>query len=207
MLLAIAVLTLQLEARQSTVATGASIEGTVVDTTTGRPIPGVRLALGTPIPGRPALSVTSDADGHFVLTGVPAGSHRVTTTKDGYAPAKPAARKTPGAGLTFTVTRDQQVRGVLIRLVPHGVITGKVIDTNGSPVVGAMAIAVRSFQALPGNSNRGERIGGIQFLETELSPLLVGFRRWPTIPPAPRDLHDEPSAPASEAPMNGRRRP
>lgn len=142
-LLAIAVLTLQLEARQSAVVTGASIEGTVVDMTTGNPISGVRLAVGTPIPGRSALSATSDAEGHFVITGVPAGSHRVTTAKDGYAPAKPEARKTSGSGLAFTVTRDEPLRGVLIRLAPQGVITGKVIDTNGSPVVGAMVIAVQ----------------------------------------------------------------
>jgi hypothetical protein len=52
-------------------------------------------------------------------------------------------RRTPGSGVVFTIARDQQLKDVVIKLFPQAVITGKVFDTNGAPVLGATVVATQ----------------------------------------------------------------
>jgi hypothetical protein len=119
-----------------------SIEGQVVDATTNAPITGAEI---TAMLGR-RVSATSGEDGRFVLSGVQSGPQRLRVTRDGYAPARPESRRTPGNWmLQVTLAPQQQLKGFTVRLFPSGSISGTVLDTRGDPVQGVTVIASRPY--------------------------------------------------------------
>lgn len=75
----------------------------------------------------------TDADGNYRITGVPMGNYFVTPVAPVYT--------VPGAGrLTATnepvvITGSDTIEGIDFSLVPGGVITGRVTDTDGRPII------------------------------------------------------------------------
>ena len=61
----------------------SSIRGTVVDLETFSPLPGATIILRD---SDPLVGTNSDANGHFTLTGIPIGKHRIKVTYVGYVP-------------------------------------------------------------------------------------------------------------------------
>ncbi|HET7322135.1 MAG TPA: SusC/RagA family TonB-linked outer membrane protein [Longimicrobiaceae bacterium] len=92
-------------------ATG-TIQGTVVDATTRQPLVGARVTVqGT------VLSAASDAQGHFRLTGVPAGSQTVRAEMLGYTTADAAVTVQSGATVTTDFSLSQsalQLQGLVV---------------------------------------------------------------------------------------------
>ncbi|HLF83161.1 MAG TPA: carboxypeptidase-like regulatory domain-containing protein [Blastocatellia bacterium] len=108
----------------------------------GKPAPGITI-IATPAPSSdPAkvveqmfnssasIKATTDSDGVYRLEGVPAGKYRVAAS----APALVSA-DTRSAG-EITVTEDSVAEGVDFALSLGGVITGKITDSEGRPVIG-----------------------------------------------------------------------
>jgi bla regulator protein BlaR1 len=126
-------------------AAPSTLEGIVIDRTTERPIAGVTVALPD-VPGR-RVSVRSDNDGKFVISGIDAGTYRITTNKEGYTAAQPDGRRNPTpdhlGGLRYTVNAGQQLKEVVIRLNPEGIVSGRIVDTNADPVEMANVSLVR----------------------------------------------------------------
>src|SRR6185295_15587169 len=89
---------------------------------------------------RPA---TSDADGYFQLSGLAAGAYSLSASVLGYVLADAASQTFYRLGDTVTLT-----------LVKGGVITGKVTNTSGDPIVGAVvrAIKIRGIDNKPARS-------------------------------------------------------
>lgn len=77
----------------------------------------------------------SDAGGRFRLTGLPAGQYQITAI----APALAPAEQSPGAffrsSRTVVLASGEDVDDVDIKLVQGGVITGRVTDADGKPVI------------------------------------------------------------------------
>lgn len=153
-------LALQATAPQPQSSAGATIEGTVIDKATERPVQGVRLTVGSPLPGALQGPAVTDAEGHFLLKGLPAGSHRLSTSKEGYAPAKSEGQKAVSSGLVFTVNRDEQLKGIVIPVVRQGVITGRVFDTNGAPVMNAGVSARLALETYDEFGEKSSSSGG-----------------------------------------------
>ena len=89
----------------------------------------------------------TDADGRFVFFDMPAGSVRITATRDGYAPGEVGqgwsgvnqlAPNWPPGGLaqSLLIKEGDRRDGVVVRLWKYAVITGHVVDDLGDPVVG-----------------------------------------------------------------------
>jgi hypothetical protein len=98
----------------------ATIAGRVVADGTNDPLPNVRVAIAAGVSaGRVVLS---DADGRFTIT-TAAGRHTISARKTGYAPAETAISAPANA--------------VEIRLVRGAVISGRVINEFGDPMMGA----------------------------------------------------------------------
>ena len=72
---------------------------------------------------------TTDADGIYRITNVPAGSYMVTIAAPAYVPSNSEDRK------SVVVGDDENVDGINFSLVRGGVITGKVTDADGRPVM------------------------------------------------------------------------
>ena len=132
----------------------SSIEGMIVDQSTNRSVSDVRLTIEEAASKALAGAETSGDNGNFAFRNLKPGTYRITTNKDGYAPAMPEGRRAPTSGIVFSVAPGQLLKDVVVRLLPQGVITGSVLDTNGSPVVGARVGAVSS---LPFYDEFGER--------------------------------------------------
>jgi inhibitor of cysteine peptidase len=96
-----------------------AIRGRVTDSA-GNGVAGVTVSDGT-------RSATTDAQGFYALSGVPAGAYTLTPSRDGYAFA-PASR-------TVTVTGDLSGQDFTATLVTYA-IRGRVTDSAGNGVAG-----------------------------------------------------------------------
>ncbi len=119
------------------------IAGTVVNSQTGQPVKGAVVTLrgrvqfekGTKPQGPNLREALTDAGGRFSVDGLPSGGFTVSAEKNGYVTAWAA-----GGELTVGPSKD----GVPVSLSPLGVISGRVTDEEGEPVVFASVRAVAS---------------------------------------------------------------
>jgi hypothetical protein len=140
-----------------------SIQGQVVRALTGAPIPGAIVTLRGPFdkpvllvrPNNAALTPTpapaqtaSDGQGNFRFSNLASGNYELAPRHNGYVPA-PGTR--PGVAVElFPVAAGQQVSGVVLKLEPVAVVTGKVLDAAGEPVQGALITLIRRTYTVPG---------------------------------------------------------
>lgn len=118
--------------RQTTKTPKGSVSGKV--TLKEKGVPGLVVGLrrsDTFGPFDPGLRATTDQDGSYRITNVPAGSYHVMTA----APAYVIAGVADGRGKTVVVGEDENVDGINFSLTRGGVITGKIIDAEGRPVI------------------------------------------------------------------------
>lgn len=106
------------------------IAGRVVDAETGRPVPGAVTMLGCIGNNPPARDrVRVGADGQFAFLDLPPGAHSICVNKSGYA---------LGATTRLELAAGQRRGDVVLQLrrVSQTVVSGRVIDDAGEPVVG-----------------------------------------------------------------------
>lgn len=131
---------------------GAVVEGIVVSSTTGEPVPRAEVQLrlwklpepvarSQSLPPEPQTLVSrTDSGGKFRFEGVPPGRWEISISRQGMLPARPAAGLSPHR---LAVRAGDEVRGLRYALAPQAVITGKVVDEEGDPVQGALVSAAR----------------------------------------------------------------
>ena len=120
----------------------SAINGVVLDSEDSYPIACVQLTL--PMRASPPATVVSDAEGRFTFAQVAAGSYRLSTSKEGYAPAFVDGRTTPGnPGIPITVRSGEAVGDLQVHLVKSAVVTGRIFDTAGRPAVRFTASLMR----------------------------------------------------------------
>lgn len=89
-------------------------------------------------PGQqPHARVKSDASGRYRLTGLPAGQYQITAVAPGLAAAQQSGYSGSfyGSGKGVVLASGEEVDEVDIKLVPGSVITGRVTDSDGKPVI------------------------------------------------------------------------
>jgi hypothetical protein len=111
----------------------------------GQPMGGAQvIAVGvgrSPITGAPQMT-NCDADGNFKVTGLSHGVYSIVAQAPGYVPVQDQSRK-------YRIGES-----VMIRMARGGVITGRVTDEFGEPMVGARVSAdrVRDLEGKPDTS-------------------------------------------------------
>jgi len=120
----------------------ASIAGHVMNADTGRPLRLVRVTATAPeiTDGR---VTTTDENGAFEFTQLPAGHYTVSASKTGYITVNFGQRRPLRPGRPIDVRDGQRVRDIDFRLPRGSAISGRVLDQDGEPVVRASVRAMR----------------------------------------------------------------
>jgi hypothetical protein len=109
----------------------ASIEGQVIDAQNSRPIPWANVVVRNAKKNSDARSFAADSGGHFLATNIRPGSYVLVADHAGYF-ANPYKRAFQP---TIEVSAGQEMKGVLLRLLPTAVVAGQIVDENSLPLV------------------------------------------------------------------------
>jgi hypothetical protein len=115
-------------------APAATVSGRV--TTHGKGAPGIVVSIRTqdfsPQP-QPSFKATTDHEGFYRITDVPAGNYQVLPLAPAYVSEERSANRERGKSLLLA--EGENVDGIDFSLERGGVITGRVTDADGRPVV------------------------------------------------------------------------
>jgi hypothetical protein len=111
----------------------ASIRGRVITADTGDALRKVRITASAE--GARVDPVFSDTEGRFQFLNLPAGRYLLSAAKAGFAPTRYGARRTLDQPIRIDVADRALVDGIEIRMPKGGVITGRVVDDLGEPMM------------------------------------------------------------------------
>lgn len=178
-------------------ATGTGrIQGRVVQAGTDTPIRRAQVTLT----GEQNVQriVTTDADGRYEFSDLPAGRFTISAAKGGYLTLQHGQRRPFEPGRPVTIATAQVVSQVDLALPRGGVITGRVIDRFGEPAVGA-DIAVERYQYSPDGQRRLTRAPGTATVTNDLGEFRV-FGLMPGQYIVSANIRQRPSLPGSNSP-------
>ena len=147
--LVIAQASLMAIARAQSTVQSATSTGVITGRATinGRPAANVRIVLesfDSPASDNRLPRTVTDEEGNYRFTGIPEGRFQVKPVAHSFVIAgEPGLRQVARTissglgviGLIVTLTRGETIDGLDFALIPGGVVTGRVIDAEGRPVV------------------------------------------------------------------------
>jgi protocatechuate 3,4-dioxygenase beta subunit len=113
----------------------ASISGRI--TIGGKGAAGIAVAATTsssPLDNRTVAKATTDDDGNYRLTGLAAGKFTIMPMAKAFVVGTAGAFKPPGQSIT--VAESESITKIDFALIRGGVITGRITDSEGRPVIG-----------------------------------------------------------------------
>jgi len=120
---------------------GGSVEGTVINTLTGTGVAGASVFVN----GSKRYQTTTDAAGHFKITGMTPGSYRTSTEKDGFASLVPDPRTLLSS--EWRVVSGGDPVKVELKLTPLDSIRGRVFGPDGKPAEGVDVSVIPNITA------------------------------------------------------------
>ena len=125
----------------ATLQTGGEIAGTVTDSQTGKPIQNVDV-YGSAPDGAAGVA-TTDAEGHYLISGLPSGDFTVHFSVDdqSYLPQYYGAQTSNTGGNDVTVTAGSETQGIDSSLVPSAQIEGTATGANAGHALAGVAVA------------------------------------------------------------------
>ncbi len=130
----------------------ASIEGQVVNQATGAPLKNaiVKLQLRSPYSSSadydPLVQQTNE-EGRFLFTNLIPRDWELSAERRGFVPGKYGGRRFLPQGSRMSLKADQQIRDLVLKLVPQATIAGRVLDAEGEPVEGARVAVLKAGYA------------------------------------------------------------
>ncbi len=119
----------------------SSIKGMVTAADTGAPVRGAEVRLSSR--GSYNRLATTEGDGTFTVTDLPAGEYRVTVSRSGFTSLAFGQRRPLEAPTTIDLKEGQTFTANLA-LIRGGAIQGRVIDQFGEPIPGTRVQVLRS---------------------------------------------------------------
>ena len=126
-----------------TAAEKCTLEGQVVAAGTGAPLRKARVLLSkAEARGQPVLAVT-DADGRFLFSDIEPGRYRLSAYRNGYVNQQFRELGPNRRGTMLALAPGQHLDDLVFKLVRQAVISGRVYDEEGEPVVRAQVMVSR----------------------------------------------------------------
>ncbi len=141
------------------------VEGQVLDAATGEPVrkATVLLTRTDPSPGQNAppqsYTAASTAGGQFSIKDIEPGKYRLSVNRNGYVALTYGARGPMRPGTTLSLIRAQRVKDISLKLTPHAIITGRVVDEDGEAVANAR-VMLQAFHYANGRKQLMSTGGG-----------------------------------------------
>ena len=165
-----AVLDAQPPEGQPVLTSDCAVDGFVVNAVTGEPLARARVMLMGP---RGQNGVSADNAGRFRFTDIPCGQTQIMVMKPGFLQGGYGVPRPGGLFLPLILASGEAAHDLKISLTPQAVVTGKVLDEQGDPMMGVQITALaarvvegrRSFQpgAATSTNDLGEyRLAGLQ---------------------------------------------
>jgi len=115
---------------QSPAPKPGKLEGLVTNSVTGEP---VKKAIVTVHGLKSNYEAATDAAGHFHFENLPPGTYQAMASRDGFTALSDRNPWTK----QFEITEEQELKGVVVKLVPLAVVNGRVVDEDDDPIEGA----------------------------------------------------------------------
>jgi protocatechuate 3,4-dioxygenase beta subunit len=120
-----------------------SIAGMVVKLAGSEPIKGATVQLVSMDDRANSVSVETDSGGRFTIKRIIPGRYRLTVSKNAFVNQEYGQRKPGDPGSALTLSRGQDVRDLLFRLIPSAVIAGRILSEDGDPLPNVNVTALR----------------------------------------------------------------
>ncbi len=120
------------------------IAGTVRSANTGEPLKKAHVLLNRQSDGsnEHPLSATTDATGHFCIDKIPAGKYDLAIEHANYVYMQYGQDQPDQPGAILSLAPGQKITDLLFRLHRAAVITGRVLDEDGDPVLDVSVTAL-----------------------------------------------------------------
>jgi len=94
-----------------------------------------------------SYTATSEGEGKFVFEDVSPGKYYLSAQRTGFVNQQYGARSSGTAGTPLTLDAGQEMKDLVIKMTPQGMIFGRVVDDDGEPLPGYQVQASRwTFQ-------------------------------------------------------------
>src|ERR1035438_4350334 len=130
-----------------------AISGQVSNAATGEPVRRALVSLRRidMSPGVTTIQATqtvaTDAEGRFAMAGIAPAKYWLGAERNGFLATQYGSRGPGKSGTLLTLEAGQKSSDLAMRLTPHGVITGRVLDEEGDPVPNANVQVSRQVYA------------------------------------------------------------
>src|SRR5271167_605535 len=118
-----------------------SIEGQVVLQSGGQALPKVTVEVFSEDEENKSYTTLTDGEGYFKIEDARPGHYDLHIERNGFLEAGKHRRRYYSQ--TLTLKPGQELRDLLFRMQPAAVITGKIVDAEGDPVVDASIEVIR----------------------------------------------------------------
>ena len=119
------------------------VAGQVINNVTSVPVRKANLSLKPTKAGTTTYTTESDAEGKFTMENVEPGGYTLTADRQGFVRQDYGARRAQGPGTVLKLAESQNLKDLVFKLTPQGIIAGRVVDDEGEPVA---AVSVQVLQ-------------------------------------------------------------
>jgi len=124
-----------------------SIAGIVVKLAGSEALTKARVRLQSMEDQTRAISTVTNADGRFELKGIDPGRYRLTVSRIAFVTQEYGQKKSDDPGAVLSLRPGQELKDLLFRLIPSGVIAGRILDDDGEALPSVNVTASREVYA------------------------------------------------------------